>query len=116
LGGEQILGASPLQQENSDKAVMQLVIDSVFQVRRDLDRSVAMAKEFLRVAPTTAPLPEGSYDLDQASRHLAITPRKLRELCKLRAIGHVRVDYRTFTFTRAELDLWQQKNKFKPKF
>jgi hypothetical protein len=64
LGGEQILGASPLQPENSDKAVMQLIIDRVFQVRRDLDKSVAMATEFLRATPVRSakPAPKPASD------------------------------------------------------
>ena len=56
-------------------------------------------------APTK---PEASdlLDLRGAAQYLEMTTRKLKDLCRDKRITHSRLDYRTYRFTRAEVDAW----------
>jgi excisionase family DNA binding protein len=85
----------------------QLLVDRVYRIRSDLDRSAEMAAQFLLAAPqpmSVAPVPEGSYDLSRAAQYLNVGVPKLRKLCREHRISHARPDYRTYIFKRSDLD------------
>jgi excisionase family DNA binding protein len=85
----------------------QLLVDSIYRVRTDLDRATEMAANFLRAAPqpmSVASVPEGGYDLSRAAQYLNMGVPKLRKLCREHKISHARPDYRTYIFTRSDLD------------
>jgi excisionase family DNA binding protein len=52
--------------------------------------------------------PEASdlLDLRGGAQYLGMTTRKLKDLCRDKRITHSRLDYRTYRFTRADLDAW----------
>jgi excisionase family DNA binding protein len=53
-----------------------------------------------------APPKDAYLNLREAAEYLGITTRRLKDLCRERRITHSRPDYRTYRFTRAELDAW----------
>jgi excisionase family DNA binding protein len=46
------------------------------------------------------------FDLKDAAEYLGMTTRKLKDLCRDKRITHSRPDYRTYRFTREDLDKW----------
>jgi excisionase family DNA binding protein len=49
---------------------------------------------------------DGNLNLKEASEYLGISERRLKDLCRERRISHGRVDYRTYRFTRADLNAY----------
>jgi excisionase family DNA binding protein len=49
------------------------------------------------------------FDLPGAATFLGVTPRHLRDLCKARKIRFAKPDYRTFRFTRLDLETYLYK-------
>jgi excisionase family DNA binding protein len=53
-----------------------------------------------------SPARDTRLNLQEASEFLGVTTRRLKDLCREKRITHTRIDYRTYRFTRADLDAW----------
>jgi excisionase family DNA binding protein len=53
-----------------------------------------------------SPARDTRLNLQEAAEYLGFTTRKLKDLCREKRITHSRPDYRTYRFTRADLEAY----------
>jgi excisionase family DNA binding protein len=78
---------------------------------------VKRAQQYLslvKAKPVQARLPNhsGLFTVGQAAEKIGITVTKLRRMCREKKIKHVRVDYRNYLFSQADLDSFLKAKTF----